>query len=46
MARQVWEDVEYWSMSRMGTMALWRTMFSGSKFALAMLISLKVFGFV
>ena len=43
MARQVWEDIEVWSMSHMGTMALWRTFFGAVKLTLATLITLKVF---
>jgi len=42
MARDVWDGVELWSLDRMGTMALFRSMASVAKLALAVIIAVKI----
>jgi hypothetical protein len=45
MARKVWDDIELYTLNRMGTMALIRTITTEIKLVLAITIALKVFHF-
>ena len=42
MARDVWDGVELWSLDRMGTMALIRSITGVGKLILAMFIAVKI----